>query len=96
VGPEGVEVFSGGALWVMNKWIGLRFSDGEARLFILCYIKFILSHKWSQLHSGSHGLRSGWGWGSCAAEQGGADNGTPHNKGEDNEILYTEGGAFLA
>jgi hypothetical protein len=63
VGPEGVEVFSGGALWVMNKWIGLRFSDGEAQLFILCYIRFILSHKWRQLHLGSHRLRSGWGWG---------------------------------
>jgi hypothetical protein len=29
---------------VMNEWIGLCFSDGEARLFILLYIRFILSH----------------------------------------------------
>jgi hypothetical protein len=29
---------------VMNKWIGLCFSDGEARLFILFYIRFMSSH----------------------------------------------------
>jgi hypothetical protein len=30
---------------------------------------------------------------SCAAEQGRVDNGAPHNKERDNEILYMEGGA---
>jgi hypothetical protein len=29
---------------VMNRWIGLCFSDGEAQLFILFYIRFISSH----------------------------------------------------
>jgi hypothetical protein len=79
VGPEGVEVFSGGALWVMNKWIGLRFSDEEARLFILCYIKFTWSHLWSQLCLGSHMLRKGWSEGTCGAEQGGVNNEALHN-----------------
>jgi hypothetical protein len=81
---------------VMNKWIGLRFSDGEAQLFILCYKRFIWSYLWSRLrwgviNCGVDGARE-----SCAAEQGGVDNEALHNKERDNETLYTEGGACFS
>jgi hypothetical protein len=67
---------------VMNKWIGLCFSDGEAQLFILCYIKFTWSYLWSRLCLGSHVLWKGWSKGTCGVEQGGVNNGALHNEVE--------------
>jgi hypothetical protein len=81
---------------VMNKWIGLCFSDGEVQLFILFYIRFIWSHLWSQLHLGVMNCGVSGTRGACAAEQGGVDNEALHNKTRDNEILYMEGGACFS